>query len=164
MVRVMRIGRMAAQLIQAAAPGTPDTVDGDAQPGTDLDRRHGRVFGQHKDQLLTGRRQAGERFAQRSVLLGGKQFTLGDEQLMLGDSGLLAREGFGIEQLPRIRRSVRGTQGSPAFPHGRGSQPARKGGRHGKVVKLVGHLEPDGTADVACLGVGQLMPAADGPH
>jgi len=89
MVRVIRIGRMVAQLIQAAAPGTPDTVDRDAQPGTDLGRRHGRVFGQQKDQLLTARRQAGERFAQRSV-------PLGDEQLMLGDSGLLAREGFGI--------------------------------------------------------------------
>ena len=91
-MRVIRISRMAAQLIQAVAPGTPDAVDRDAQPGTDLGRRDGRVFGQQKDQLLTGRRQAGERFAQRSV-------PLGDEQFMLGDSGLLVREGFGIEQL-----------------------------------------------------------------
>jgi len=164
MVRVIRIGRMVAQLIQAAAPGTPDTVDRDAQPGTDLGRRHGRVFGQHEDQLLTGRRQPGERFAQRSVLLGDKQLMLGDEQLMLGDSVLLVRESFGIEELPRTRHSVRGMQGSPAFPHGGGSQPARKGAWRGKPVKLVGHLEPDGPADVAGLRVGQLVPAADRPH
>ena len=45
-------GRIAAQLLQAAAAGRPDAPDRDTQLGADLGVRHRRVLDQHGDQPL----------------------------------------------------------------------------------------------------------------
>ncbi len=68
--------RVAAQLVQAAAAGRPDTADRDTQPGADLGIGHGQVLKQQGDQPLTGGRQGRERFAQRYVAFGRQQLLL----------------------------------------------------------------------------------------
>ena len=84
--------RVAAQLAQAAAASGPDAADRDAQPGTDLGVRHGRVLDQHEDQSPAGWRQVLERLAQCGVALGC-------QQLLLGRPGLLIRDGLSVSIL-----------------------------------------------------------------
>jgi hypothetical protein len=83
---------VATQLGQAAAAAGPDAAGRDAELGADLGVRQGRILGQQGDQLLAGRRQRGERLAQRRVPLRG-------DQLVVSQGGLAVEDVLGIEHL-----------------------------------------------------------------
>jgi hypothetical protein len=63
-------GRVAAQLVQAAATAGADAPDGDAQLSADLVVWHRGVFDQEREQPLAVWRQVGEGLAQRGVAFG----------------------------------------------------------------------------------------------
>jgi hypothetical protein len=102
-------GRVAAQLVQAAAACRSDTADRDAQPGADLGIWHRWVFDEHGNQLLAGRGQVGERLAQCRVALR-------HQQLLLSRPGLLVGDVLGAEQLPGRLRSARRIQDPVRIP------------------------------------------------
>jgi hypothetical protein len=83
-------GRVAAQLLQAAAAGGPDAPDRDAEPGADLDVGDRRVLDEDGEQLLAAGGQGRERLAQRRVALGRQQPGFGRLGPDVGD-------GVGVE-------------------------------------------------------------------
>src|SRR2546429_4333948 len=62
-------GRVAAQLVQAAAAARPDAAGRDAQPGADLRIRQRRIFDEQGEQMLAARGQLPERLTQGRVPL-----------------------------------------------------------------------------------------------
>jgi len=137
-------GRVAAQLVQAAAAQRADAADRDDEGGADLGVGHGRVVDEQGDQLLVVRRQAGERLAQRGVPLGGQQF-------LFGVLGLVVSDVVGV-------RRQRGSLGAVrAFAPSGGGQPPRQGGRVAEVAQVFHQVQPDALAGV--LDVGGAEPA-----
>jgi hypothetical protein len=74
------------------------------------------------DQVLTARRQAGERLAQRNMPLGG-------QQLLFGDPGLVVVDILSVQRQDGGLRAVCGAQDPGAFEPGGGGQPPRQGVR-----------------------------------
>jgi hypothetical protein len=105
-------GRVAAQLVQAAAAVGANAADRDAEPDIDLGIRRGRILGEQGDQLLAAGWQLRERLAQGCVALGR-------EQLLLGRLGVIVRDALGVRRIAGIACSRRGAQDAVAFPPGR---------------------------------------------
>jgi hypothetical protein len=113
---------VAAQFGQAAAAGGPDAAGRDAESGADLGVGQRRVLHEQGGQVVTGRRQIGERLAQRRVPLRG-------EQLIVGQDGLLVGDVLGVQRTAG-RGGPAGLADDPgAFAGGGGGQPAGQGGR-----------------------------------
>jgi len=106
--------------------------------------------------VLAAAGKAGERLAQRGVLLGRQQF-------LLGRRGLRVRDALSVRHVPGRLRLPRCAPGPGAFPAGGGGQPAGQRGRLAEFAQVVEELEPDGLADVVGVRAAELGPAADPP-
>ena len=103
------------------------------------------MLDEHGDQLLAAEGQVQERLAKRRA-------GLGRQQVMLGGPGLLIGDGLRMRHRPGRAGWLRRARGPPAFPPGRGGQPAGQRRRLRAGVQVICQLQPDAPPGIAGLG------------